>query len=371
MTVRIEKPAINVREELADLRKPTGIAGEAMLRADTPQEQFNLIGAGRRNLIINGDMRIAQRGTSTTKSAGTSSYCLDRFKLGNNTGSAVLTVTQQSDGPVTNDGKFKYYTQVNVDTADTNGGNNEFAALSYLVEANDWEPLGYGSTGAKKATLSFYHAHSIAGTYCISIRNDGGGSNRNYLVEYHQDQADVWQKTTVTFEGDTTGTWTSGNTAAISIMFTMTNGSTYQGSTTDQWFGGVYYHSTPNQTGLTATTNAKFRITGVQLEVGKVATPFEHRSYGEELALCQRYYQKGTYYLGRQNNDTARNSTESLGFRTEMRASPTVTSSNSNSNNVGFADSNGADQYKIQFRWRASSTIDFGNTWNWTADAEL
>jgi hypothetical protein len=280
--------------------------------------------AGRRNLIINGDMRIAQRGTSTTRSAGGSLYCLDRFNLGNNTGSGVLTASQQSDGPVTTDGAFKYYVQVNVDTADTNGGNNEFAAINYYVEANDWEPLGYGAAGAKQATLSFYHAHSISGTYCLSIRNSGAGSNRNYLVEYNQDQANVWQKTTVTLEGDTAGTWSSGTTSGIAIMFTMTNGSTYQGSTTNQWFGGTYYHSTPNQTSLTATTNAKFRITGVQLEVGKFATPFEHRSYGEELALCQRYYEKRPVEMDYTVDTAAQYLYRTYTIPVEKRATPTI-----------------------------------------------
>jgi hypothetical protein len=354
MTVNISKPAVNVREKLAELDKPTGIAGEAMLRAETPQEQFNLIGAGRRNIIINGDMRIAQRGTSTTKSAGGSSYCLDRFSLGNNTGSAVLTASQQSDGPVTTDGAFKYYVQVNVDTADTNGGNNEFAAINYYVEANDWEPLGYGAAGAKQATLSFYHAHSISGTYCLSIRNSGGGSNRNYLVEYNQDQADVWQKTTVTLEGDTAGTWSSGTTAGISIMFTMTNGSTYQGSTTNQWFNGTYYHSTPNQTSLTATTNAKFRITGVQLEVGKVATPFEHRSYGEELALCQRYFERFDYTSTVYENIAAGYASNSTRCRTHFnffpkRSVPTVGSSAVSTFRVNEGGSTDAVCSAIQF----------------------
>ena len=285
MTVKVTKPAINVREELADLRKPSGTAGEAMLRAETPQEQFQLIGAGRRNLIINGDMRIAQRGTSAT---GTGQYAADRWKTSENTG-GTTTVSQQSDGPYTPDGHFKYYTQINVDSPDTSLSATEYAGLFYNVEGYDFEPAGYGTSNAKAMSLSFWHCHSEAGIYSISMRNGGGGSNRNYVLDYTQDTGGVWQKTVITFEGATDGTWAGTNSTALSIFFTFAQGSQYATSTLNKWFTGTYYHASTNISNMMATTNAKFRITGVQLELG-TATPFEHRPISEELAACQRYF---------------------------------------------------------------------------------
>ena len=123
MTVNVSKPAINVREKLAELDKPTGIAGEAMLRAETPQEQFNLIGAGRRNLLINGDMQIAQRGTSATITATGSSYdALDRFESYRNSSYAPnFTISRDTTGPA----GFSRSLKIDVDaTATPSSGQN-------------------------------------------------------------------------------------------------------------------------------------------------------------------------------------------------------------------------------------------------------
>ena len=324
MVVKVSKPEINVREKISELDKPSGTAGQAMLAAETPQEQQALVGVGRRNLIINGDMRIAQRGTSYTGSNG---WSLDRFRNSENTG-GVTTLSQQSDGPYTADGHFKYYLQVNVDTVDTSMAATDYAGVFYKVEGYDFDCAGYGNSQAKTLTLSFWHAHSEPGIYSISMRNDGGGSNRNYVLDYTQDVPDVWQKTTITFPGDTTGTWTETTTPALSIFWTFCQGTGYATTTLNQWFGGTYYHASTNIINMMATQNAKFRMTGVQLELGKVATPFEHRSYGEELALCQRYFQISQM----DNNISYRGSSANTGnpqscifLVTTMRATPSAT----------------------------------------------
>jgi len=291
MTISVTKPSVNLREKLNELDQPQGLKGTELLRADTVAEARTAIGAGRKNLIINGDMRIAQRGTSFT---GTGKFAADRWETSENTG-GTITISQQSDGPYTPDGHFKYYTQINVDSPDASLGATEYAGLYYKVEGYDFEPVGYGTANAKTMTLSFWHCHSEAGTYSISMRNQGGGSNRNYVLDYKQDTGGVWQKTIITFEGATDGSWTGTNSSALSIFFTFAQGTAYATSTLNKWFTGTYYHASTNIDNMMATTNAKFRITGVQLEVGSTATEFEHRSYGEELALCQRYYEKITW----------------------------------------------------------------------------
>ena len=285
MVVKVTKHEKHISEHVHKIDKPSGIAGEAMLRANTVQEQQALIGVGRRNLIINGNMIIAQRGPYT----GSNGFGLDRWRNSENTGGQT-TMTRQIGGPYTEDGYFKYYLQVNVDTPDTSLAATEYAGVFYKVEGHDFDCAAYGSDGARTLTLSFWHCHSQPGIYSISMRNDGGGSNRNYVLNYRQDLANVWQKTVITFPGDTGGNWTTTNTPALSIFWTFAQGTQYATNTLNQWFGGTYYHASTSIINMMATTNAKFRLTGVQLELGNTATPFEHRSFGEELSLCQRYY---------------------------------------------------------------------------------
>lgn len=288
-----------------------------------------ILKGGRRNMIINGDMQVAQRGTTAT---GNNVYSVDRWENIENTDGAT-TISQQSDGPYTADGHFKYYLQVNVDTADTSLGAAQWSSVFYKVEGYDFDPAGYGNSQAKTLTLSFWHCHSVKGTYSVSMRNDGGGSNRNFVFDYTQDVAGVWQKTIITFPGDAGGTWTETNTAALSIMFTFAQGSSYATSTLNQWFTGTYYHASTNIDNMMATTNAKFRLTGVQLELGNIATPFEHRSYGEELALCQRYYEvfRQNDFYGGDGYNTITTSTSNgsniygqFTFKTVKRARPSA-----------------------------------------------
>ena len=300
MTIKIEKSEIDVRAKLNEASKPTGVAGNAMLRADTPQEQFRMIGAGRRNLIINGAFQVAQRGTSITEGGAnvnapstTSYFALDRFKAAEHTDGS-FTVAQKNDGPMTDDGRFRYYMEAEWTNPDTSVAGTQYAGFFYKLERGEVDQFNYGTTEAKTMTLSFYHAHSIPGHYSICVRNSGNGSNRNFVVDYYQDEADVWQKSTIVIPGDMKGQWNPAKDEddAMSIMFTMANGTSYQESDYTKWrrwFTVAYRHSTHLQTQMCQTANSKFRITGVQLEAGSVATPFEHRSYGEELALCQRY----------------------------------------------------------------------------------
>jgi hypothetical protein len=240
MTVRIEKPAINVREELADLRKPTGLAGEAMLRAETPQEQFNLIGAGRRNWIINGDFAVTQRGDySSSTSVASGAYSVDRWKS-NDPFNLQRFTGQVIDGIRTNYVKVSY---------------NGTASMGFmqLIEDKDYEVLR-GQT----ITISAYVRTNQA---LFGFRLYDG--SQKYGPRFVADGN--WHRATWTF------TWSPSSPSYFNILF-----DTYQGSFP------------------TIGSGDYMDIAMVQVELGKVATPFEHRSYGEELALCQRYYQKHT-----------------------------------------------------------------------------
>ena len=288
MVVKVSKPEINVREKISELDKPSGTAGQAMLAAETPQEQFNLISAGRRNMIINGDMRIAQRGTSATGVASNGYYATDRMAF-YEANSGTYTVRQDNNSGLA---EFPHYHHIIATTADTSLGSTELVSgLFYKIEGNDLQHLGYGTSGAKHTTLSFWVRTNVPGDYTVSIYKTFG-SARVVAPIYTVEHAGVWQYVTLVIPPDTNTGILNSNSDGLAFYFNLSSGSSYTVSeapnwssyTTGNWSGGHTAH-------WGKTTNDYWHITGVQFEVGKVATPFEHRSYGEELALCQRYYQ--------------------------------------------------------------------------------
>jgi len=292
MTVRVNKPAINVREELADLRKPTGIAGEAMLRAETPQEQFNLIGAGRRNLIINGAMQVAQRGTSASYGVGDNGYkTVDRwrFNVSGNVDQFVATASQDTDAPA----GFSNSVKTLVTTAETGiGGGDERTSIETRIEAQDLQMLNYGSSDAQDMTLSFWVKSNVTGKFSVNFR--AHDQDDAYNTPYFINSADTWEYKTVYIKGNTlSGSIANDNGIGIWVRFMLfVSADQRNDSFTNNWVASsaASYGPTDMQSEWGLTVNDYFQITGVQLELGKVATPFEHRSYGEELALCQRYY---------------------------------------------------------------------------------
>ena len=284
MVVKVSKPEINVREKISELDKPSGTAGEAMLRAETPQEQFNLISAGRRNLIINGAMQVAQRGTSaTTFSYGT----VDRFKPSEgSTSSLAITQTQDTNAP----SGFSNSLKITVTTAETMSGSKQLAVF-HAMEAQNLQQLGYGTSDAQSITVSFWVKSSVTGTYCLSLyEND---DNRNIGATYTINSANTWEYKTITFPPDTVGVIDNNNGGGLETYFFLSVGPDRKSADNTSWATWSAARFGYGQVAdVAGTTNATWQITGVQLELGKVATPFEHRSYGEELALCQRYYQK-------------------------------------------------------------------------------
>ena len=333
MTVKVSKPAVNLREELADLKKPTGIAGEAMLRAETPQEQFNLIGAGRRNILYNGAFEIAQRGTSFTN-VDHNDYTLDRWKIIEGS-TAAFTATQSTDAP----NGFAHSLKLDVTTADSSAAASDYCILNQPLEGYDIISFAAGTTDAKYHSLSFWVKSNVTGTFIAGLRYLSSGKNSDQA--YTIDQADTWEHKTVVFPPQSTNAPNYDNTEELSLYFWLFAGSNYSGGS----FLETGWSTTDNtravgQTNLVASTDNEFYITGVQLELGKVATPFEHRSYGEELALCQRYYEKsynqGTApatatHLGSRSSggNAAANTTGEIGgyfpFIVTKRAAPSVT----------------------------------------------
>lgn len=272
--------------------------------------------AGMRNKIINGKMEIAQRGTSFAAIAN-ATYSLDRWVFGNSS-SAVLTASQQGDVPSENE--FQNSLRFTVTTADTSIAAGDQASISQCIEGFNVRDL-IGRT----FTLSFRVRSSKTGIHCVAFRNVAG--DRSYVAEYIINSANTWEYKTVTVSGGliTTGTWDWTNGNGVSVSFTLAAGSTFK-TTAGAWQTGNLL-ATANQVNCLDTVGNIFAITGIQLEVGSVATSFEHRPYGAELALCQRYYEVVSF--GNRSNGSpvwGHSTPESIvvSFKQEKRITPTV-----------------------------------------------
>jgi len=247
---------------------------------------------GRRNLVINGAMNVAQRGTSFT-SISSNTYTSDRWQL-QAAGDGRSTITQSTTVPNNN---FLYSMKVDVTTADTSLGATDLQSFTQRIEGNAMYQLGLGTSSAKSFTVSFWVRSNKTGTYCVAIRNASGG--RSITSEYSISSADTWEHKVITFSGDTTGTYSTNNSEGINLNFVLLAGTNHDGKTADTWEANTAF-ATDNQVNLFDNTSNEWYVTGVQLEVGSASTEFEHRSFEEELAACQRYYKR--YNIG---SDTA------------------------------------------------------------------
>jgi hypothetical protein len=238
-----------------------------------------------RNRIINGDMRIDQRnaGASTSVSAGATFYGVDRFAGFFGASATGCTTQQASTAPAGFINSFKF--AVGTGASSSSG---QSAWIGQRIEGLNVADLGWGTANAKTVTLSFYVYASATGTYCVFLTNSAGGS---YVATYTISSANTWEQKTITIAGDTSGTWLTTSGIGVSVRWDLGSGSSYNTATTSAWQAGDY-RNTSSQVNVIGTSSATFYITGVQLEAGSVATPFEHRQYGQELALCQRYYYK-------------------------------------------------------------------------------
>ncbi len=332
MTVRVNKDSFNLREKLSELERPIGLKGSDLMKSETAQEARDFVSAGRKNLIINGNARIAQRGTSGTGSGYTS---VDRFKLA--TSSADVTLSQ---GSLTSGSPYDkgFRNFVRVTNTSTTTATNGYRELDYLLEAQDLANSGWVISNPNSyATLSFWVRSSVSQRFYMYIRCVDG-TVKSYTFPFDT-IANTWVKVEQTIPGDSTLTVNNDNGLGLLLRFVVHYGTNYTGTsaTNNIWRVTGSDYSQDMSTLFALTTGATFDVTGVQLEVGKNATEFEHRSYGEELALCQRYYFKSTNGQGSIYADNSNNSGNvgiSVPFPVRMRATPSITLPTSVSNNV-------------------------------------
>ena len=246
----------------------------ASINGATPTND-NLMG---RNKVINGAMEIAERGTSAVTAS--QSFPVDRFKIIHYIDGA-LSMQQDSSAPAGFISSAKFTTT----TADTSLGTSQYVFFQQRIEGTNIADLAWGTASAKTVTLSFWVRSSLTGTFGGTLMNSG--YTRSYPFSYTISAADTWEQKTITIAGETTGTWLTDTGIGIRLSFGLGVGSNY-GGTAGAWASSELYAPT-GATSVIGTLNATWYITGVQLEAGSVATSFERRPYGQELALCQRY----------------------------------------------------------------------------------
>jgi len=278
-----------IQDQAGNARITTGNAG-----IDIPAVTGNLTVAGdivpstplsHRNVWINGAMQISQRYGTTVHTPTHPNYGLDRYKI-HYSGGPVYSSQQVTDVPA---GKgFKYSAKYTVTTADATATSTDQAYVKTMIEGYDWARFCYGTASAKTTTLSFYVKSSVAGVYSMAYKN--ASVNRSYSQVYTISSANTWERISITIPGDTSGTWATDNTIGCSISFDLGSG-TGRYQTAGSWgTGNIDGATSAGADTWINTGGATFYITGIQLEEGSNATPFEHRSYGDELARCMRYY---------------------------------------------------------------------------------
>jgi hypothetical protein len=313
--------------DLADLGNKTSL--------DEINDAYDAGALSNRNLIINGDQRIAQRGTSATGVVGSGYYINDRMHLGCSTNaSGTHTLSQSTDAPAGFKNSFK------LDCTTANSTPNQLR-FNYQVEGNDVSHLNYGSANAQTLTLSFWVKSNVTGTYTLSIETST--AQRYFASHYTIDTANTWEYKTIQIVGDTANTISTTNVTGLTFSFWLASPSSLkQGEAPNGWTTNSSYTTIVGSdfnVNMASSTSNEWMITGIQLELGDTATPFEHRSYGDELAKCQRYFYKSTMNTWL----TALSAGTSYGrglvsFPVQMRAAPTAGSRTFNQNTFALSD---------------------------------
>ena len=331
MSLRVSKPEFNIREKLNELDRPIGVQGNNILQSNTTAESFSKIQAGRRNLLINGNMSIAQRGTSTTSITSDTFGACDRWEVDL---SSAGTWTQEQVGDAPYNTGFTHCTSLSCTATHALGSGGKIS-LRQKIEACNIKGLMGGTPNAKPLTVSFWAKSNEPGKYHVVLYRVRSGSDSSRIgISYTIEQSEVWEFKTITFPPDTmNGYGTTENSTGIGIHFFLgASQSTYGDEQYGHW-SLLSNNLAKGQTNLAAATGNYWRVTGVQLEIGNEHTEFEDISHMEQLALCQRYYEGIIMGIGtalfRTWTNTAGSPTNvsnaEYHFKVEKRATPTWT----------------------------------------------
>jgi hypothetical protein len=309
-------------------------------------------------------MRIDQRNAGAAVTV-TDAYTLDRWE-GREDSDGAASFQQVSDAPT----GFVNSLKVTTTTADGSLSATQRLFVQQPIEGTNVSDLAWGTANAKTITLSFWVKSSLTGTFGGSLSN--GARNRSYPFTYSISVADTWEYKTVTIAGDTTGTWLTNNLQGVRVYFGLGVGTTYSG-TAGAWAASELYSAT-GAVSVIGTLNATWQVTGVQFEVGSVATPFERRPFGTELALCQRYFQiygdsSNQLTLFGYTDNTFSNQITTI-FPVVMRASPSSSITQGSNTNASLSISSSRPSHVVWTLGRSGSGGQLGY-WYGSFSSEL
>ena len=315
---------------------------------------------GRKNIVINGAMQVAQRATSATGlGASNGFFTVDRFKMLFNT-SGRLTMEQVADGP----SGFANCIKLSCTTADTSIAADEFAVIEQRFEGQDLQRFMKGTSDAKEYAVSFYVKGNASATYVIELFDN----DNDRQVSKQFSVTTSWSRVELTFPADTTGALDDDSNSSLLIFFWLHAGSNRtSGTLSETWTSRTDADRVVGINSFFSSTDNTFFVTGLQIEVGSVATEFEHRSFDEELASCQRYFTKG-YFRARLALSNDAIAEFPLYFKQSMRATPTLSATAG----LGTLSSISSDSFAEN-----GAYLDFSASTNnnyacdWEADAEL
>ena len=326
-------------------------------------QSLSEVSAGRRNLIINGAFQIFQRATAAT--AATTSYnTADRFKADTSSDGA-FTTEKSTDNPFGTGSSLK----AQVTTADTSLASTQYARILQNIEAQNLQHLLYGTSSAKTLILSFWVKSSKTGIYSITLRKVDN-TPYHFTHEYTISSANTWEKKIITitptagstsFITSSAGAIANDNGLGLELSFALGQGSSYAIGTSNTWSSNTSTYASSNQVNWLDNTSNNFYLTQVQLEIGTTASEFEHRSFAEELTLCQRYFQavvpKGVNigYVAPAWNYSSSIMVAILDHKVEMRAAPTL-ETNDATNDFRFYRAGGGDDFDDLLLSAPSST---------------
>lgn len=275
-----------------------------------------------RNLIINGAMQVAQRGTSTAGITTGAYRTVDRF-IFSPSNQGTWTETVENDAP-TGSG-FRKSLKVLCTTADVSPAAGDYVFVDHTFEGQNLQAIKKGTAAAEQLTLSFWVKSNVTGTYIAELYDQD--NSRQVSKSYSILTSATWEKKTITFPADTTGVFDNDNALSCFLRFWLGAGSDFTSGTLNSsvWASPTTANRAAGQTNLASATNNYWQITGVQLEVGDTATPFEFKPIDAELAQCKRYYHKSTGNDGFGTPGTTTQATMKLPLPVPMRATPTVT----------------------------------------------
>ena len=332
---------------------------------------------GRKNLIINGAMQIAQRGVGPTQAGNGTYNTVDRMMTWSVAGGGTFTGSQSTGHQLAtgHDTAFK----VDVTSADTSIASGDYYEFLQRIEAKNLQHLCWGTAAAKKLQVSFWVRATKTGVQSLFISKQGTGTDYRNVINYTINASDTWEHKTIEVPALTASTIANDASTYVQVGWILAMGSDFQNGTAGTWTTNSFF-TTANTVNHMDSTSNDFYVTGVQVEVGDSATDFEHRSFGEELSLCQRYYSKITSidvscYVG--SGGTA--PTENFTYAQEMRAAPTCTLTRQSSDAYNLASINQrnitADSFNLYLNpSSAGAMVAFGHNGKpatYTMEAEL